>query len=325
MRTNLLTSKKLRVRRGYWDSIENQRQFIDSLYYSHNFQSFDDFYKISNKFVIDNGGSSLISKYSSSYIQLLSTVYPNYPWNFFDFNVVPVNFWEDPSNHRKYLENIASTLEIKKQSDWYKLKFSVLKENKGTILLKKYGNIVNALKHNFPEFSWEIGVPGKFAHQRGFWRSTENQRSFLDNFAEENNIKTINDWYNITNIDIYRAGGTGLLRIYSGSLFTVLQKVYPEKEWSILDSSAKKKHYWSLDNNLAKFLFTVQQQYDIQRPEDWCRISLSQIDKLSGRSLWKRGIRYALEIVHPDQDWDRIFSTKKKKKKKDRVRNTKIR
>lgn len=50
---------------------------------------------------------------------------------------------------------------------------------------------------------WEvIRVP------REFWREKENQRKFFDWFAKKNNIKTVDDWYQVTGKEIRSSGNT---------------------------------------------------------------------------------------------------------------------
>ena len=57
----------------------------------------------------------------------------------------------------------------------------------------------------YNEFSW---LPWKFfSVPEGFWGDIENQRKFLEIFAKENNLKNMEDWYNVTERDIQSFGG----------------------------------------------------------------------------------------------------------------------
>jgi hypothetical protein len=55
----------------------------------------------------------------------------------------------------------------------------------------------------------------------------ENHRKFLDEFALKFGIKENKEWSNITVENFSKNGGSSILRIYGGSLFNTLQKVYP--------------------------------------------------------------------------------------------------
>jgi hypothetical protein len=51
-----------------------------------------------------------------------------------------------------------------------------------------------------------------------FWTSVDRQRQWMDDFARANGIQTEEDWYLVRNKDILRAGGSGLLGHYNGSM-----------------------------------------------------------------------------------------------------------
>jgi hypothetical protein len=62
----------------------------------------------------------------------------------------------------------------------------------------------------------------------GFWESTSNQRSFMNQLATKLNITSLDGWYNITGKYITNNGGGGLLKRYEGSISKLLSAIYPE-------------------------------------------------------------------------------------------------
>jgi hypothetical protein len=71
------------------------------------------------------GGGGLLAKYQGSPLLLLSTVYPDCEWLPWRFERVPVHFWEDISNQRKFLDWAAQELGIKDFTKWYSVTLEV--------------------------------------------------------------------------------------------------------------------------------------------------------------------------------------------------------
>jgi hypothetical protein len=83
------------------------------------------------------------------------------------------------------------------------------------------------LKALYPEHKWEF-VERKPA---GYWAIRANQKAYLDDFAEKFQIKTLDEWYNITTREFIDAGGAALLTHYKGSLIDLLRANYPHHKW----------------------------------------------------------------------------------------------
>ena len=73
------------------------------------------------------GGSGLLSKYNNSPSTLISQVYPEYEWLPWRFKRIPVGYWEDIKNQRKFMQWAAQKLHIKDVNDWYKISYKVHK------------------------------------------------------------------------------------------------------------------------------------------------------------------------------------------------------
>jgi hypothetical protein len=67
--------------------------------------------------------------YGGIYGALMST----YNYNFFAwlFDHVPQHFWEDPENHRAYLDWICECLDMNTSEDWYKIQYEDLLNRRG--------------------------------------------------------------------------------------------------------------------------------------------------------------------------------------------------
>ena len=83
--------------------------------------------------------------------------------------------------------------------------------NINSTVSNKYQNLY--YNQVYPEKEWIIF---KTVNQlpKGFWNNKSNHRLFLDYFAKEHNITSIDDWKSVSTEDIISLGGRGLLRQY---------------------------------------------------------------------------------------------------------------
>jgi hypothetical protein len=71
------------------------------------------------------------------------------------FARVPVTFWDDPQNRRRYLRWLGQRLRFKNRSDWRRIRRHHFLENCGGGLLAQYASYLDLLK--------EYAPPGKAA------------------------------------------------------------------------------------------------------------------------------------------------------------------
>ena len=84
------------------------------------------------------GGTTLVTG-QYPLMKLLPQVYPEYDWLLWRFSgKCPRNFWEDVKNQRKFMEWAGKELNIKENSDWYKINYKVNKEGKIGVIGKGY-------------------------------------------------------------------------------------------------------------------------------------------------------------------------------------------
>ncbi len=115
--------------------------------------------------------------------------------------------------------------------------------------------------------------------RRGFWKDITIQRAFFDNLAKKLrifvvkhviifvDIKTPDEWKNVSIQQVYQHGGAGLLRTcYKGSLIQALRAVYPDQQWkawhfSGLDFQRNHSKYSKHQHLLFKYVQQVRKQY----------------------------------------------------------------
>ncbi len=139
--------------RGYWSDTFHQRAFMNELAEKLNITDQEGWYKVTTKSFLQHGGMGLLEKYNNSPSKLLSTVYPEYKWDVTKFIHLPHQFWDDTSNQRVFLENLAKELNIVNQDGWGKLTRTAIYRHGGGGLFVKYGgSVTKALVTVFPKY-----------------------------------------------------------------------------------------------------------------------------------------------------------------------------
>ncbi len=165
----------------------------------------------------------------------------------------PKGHWDKLSNQKIFLNDLASRLNIKDKSGWYKMTVKSFQQHGAAGLLEKYGNSPSKLLSTvFPEYlvqvysfiiikyEWDLS---KFPSlPRGYWNAVSNQRAFMDDLAMKLNISDTPGWLNVTARSLQHQGGATLLDKYHGSLSKLLSTVYPEYKQICRDLMVKMSH-----------------------------------------------------------------------------------
>lgn len=147
--------------------------------------------------------------------------------------------WANPQKQRNFFDSISSKLNINKPSDWGNVTIdSVIKLGGASLLDTTGGSLKKALLCAYPGklifhlketgVNWELNWFRNGNHmKRGYWEEKENQKQFLLAIAKKLNLTKPSDWGRVKNTDIKELGGGTLINRNSGSLFRMLQNVFP--------------------------------------------------------------------------------------------------
>jgi hypothetical protein len=124
---------------GFWEIIQNQRNFFDWIADCVNIQQQEDWYEFTCNDIKAVATNRLLSQYYGSCLfKALSAVYPEFTWQAWRFpSHVPSSHWESIANQQNYFDWLAEQLNITNTEDWYKVSPSQLRETGGTKLLKQ--------------------------------------------------------------------------------------------------------------------------------------------------------------------------------------------
>ena len=89
------------------------------------------------------------------------------------------------------------------------------------------GSPIRMITSVLNDYKW---LPWKFSSaNKRFWSEKDVQLQFMNWLAGELNIKTMEDWNNVTNGQVIERGGKVLLSIYNNNLAECLKAVYPHE------------------------------------------------------------------------------------------------
>jgi hypothetical protein len=104
---------------GFW-TWRNQRRYFDWLADEHGIEDQKGWYKLSLEDLKKGDARGMLQEYyNGSFIKALEGVYLEYTWIPWLFQQVPVNFWADLGNQKKFLDWVAGELGITSREQWY--------------------------------------------------------------------------------------------------------------------------------------------------------------------------------------------------------------
>lgn len=296
------------VPRDFWASKQNQRRYLDWLGRQLSFSKKEDWYRLTPSLLTANHGTTLLANYyRGSVPNLVSSILEGesfLPWLFAH---VPSNYFDNVENIRRYLDWLKAEVGVTSDAD---LKTQQFVEHRGKGLLNKFkGSTASLLKFLKRSDSAEVASSSSSSGKpKNYWASMENQRAFMDELGKELGIQEGDRaaWYNVTWQQVMDRGGRGILQRYKGSLAALLQAVYTDYEWTPWNFTRTPVATSSDPDVLQKAISSAETALNIEKREDWYRVSAAQLDALGISSIFKRhgGLVNVLKKVYPDQQWD---------------------
>lgn len=125
---------------------------------------------------------------------------------------------------------------------------------------------------------------------KGHWTVAENRRRFLEEFAARRGIAAAEDWRSVQPADLAAAGGAGVLKYHSSSVWRALAELFPEKGFREEECCTRMpRGYWDKAQHQRRFVEELAEELGVQAQEDWRRVSSLQLRrKKGGAALLKR-------------------------------------
>jgi len=303
------------VSNGFWENFENHRQIFCGLEAKLRFCKKEDWYGISSAELRDIGLNTLLSSaHYSSLFKALCSIFPYHfwhPWRFKDFRV-----WES-SNLRLFLHAVGKELGYLIPSQYYDQEPYVIESKRHwKSWLYHFSSVCDGVMKLFPEFVW---TPWKFIHTHNLWKREEMRKKYFEWLFNELKLKSKEDWYAVSMVDIRKRYGKNLiLNYYKNSLGSALASLWPTYHWKFWLFSPIPLHMWQNASYTLRYLNWLAVKIGLNVPEDWYRIEKEKFIQNYGSTLifsnqYENTHIVALVSIFSEFEWDipRLISGKK--------------
>jgi hypothetical protein len=119
----------------------------------------------------------------------------------------------------------------------------------------------------------------------------DKHRKMFDDLAEDLHLKYCEDWYdisisNLTSNSKHQKNIVKLIRYeYKKRISNAIVTIYEDTDWQCWKFPHAPHGYWTCMKNQRKFLHWLANQLNIERDDDWYRITREEVQKLGGIGL----------------------------------------
>ena len=106
--------------------------------------------------IAKGGGTVLRNYYQGSLYKTLSTLYPEFTFEIWNFKALPHNSWKDNTNLTSYIEQLKHHLQIDAFEDWYRVSANQVYKYGGGNLIEQNGGLFQVLRKLYPEHDWKM-------------------------------------------------------------------------------------------------------------------------------------------------------------------------
>ena len=290
--------------------LHNQREFMDHLYIQFNLKTFDDWYEFSRNKMRKNGGNNLVNIYNGEKMELLSNIYPNYPWDLTNLNVRSSNFFKLIKNQRKFMDHLFKKFNLKNFDDWINIKNYKIKENGGVLLLEFYEKDYSKLLQTiYPNYPWNFQL--NEIKKKSYFKTIDYQRKFMDKLYKKFNFKSFDDWIKYSKKFKLNEGKSLLRKYYFDNYSQLLSSIYPNYPWEFPNNNLKKsKKIFKKISNQRLYMDDLFIKLNLNSLDDWLNISPRKI-WLFKSEYYEKNIQFLLTTIYPNYAWDFSILDKK--------------
>ncbi len=217
---------------------------------------------------------------------------------------LPVHFWDDDHNHKRYIQWLSLQLGIKELDDWYQVSYQDFCDRRGGGFLEYYEHsYAKALQHHFLKHDWKPWLFQQAPNR--YWHDLNNCKKYVRWFEEQSGFKSIKDWYRIQQDDVYALNGHGLMDHFACSVIQLVSTVYPNHDWKPWLFSQVPKNFWSEKKNRISYMKWLGKHLGYKKPDDWYQVTKLDFINNHGGSPMQSGYKPVdlIRELYPNRRW----------------------
>lgn len=301
-------------------TIPKQKEELERLYSTLGFNKMEDWYTAKQSDFNENGlQGCLVGKYKGSPYLMLTTIYPDYPWNPILLKTKPQGFWNNPYNARLALEHIMNQKGWVSLVDLYKITRADI-EADCSGLWDKFSSTIVILRYAYPEYEWKPYHLNTIT--KGTFNDIDNHRNLIKDLEKELHIQNPEEWIKHTSYKLFTSRGLGRLlqQYYNDSPSAIIFSIYPELRDKIHMLRKVPQHFYKDDSQIKLVMKQFELFKNITSPEGYYIVSSDDIGPFIGIGLerWGGLIDFIIHFVDVPVgfNWDKSKFTKHHHSKK---------
>lgn len=201
---------------------------------------------------------------------------------------LPMHFWDDEHNHKRYMQWLGNQLGFTEPEDWYAVTTKDFTDRRGHGFLEYYENsYFCVLRKHFPKHDWK---PWLFQQApSGYWHKLEHCAKFVHWFENERGFDSPDGWYGMTQDDVFELHGHGLMVHFECSVQRLVRTIYPNRDWKPWLFVQVPNNFWPERKNRVAYLKWLERELGYQTPDDWYSVTKFDFIDHQGASLIQFG------------------------------------
>ena len=273
---------------GYWNNIENGINATKWLIETKLQLSEEELKEqLSTKLFQENGLSGMLQTcFNSSSYEAINTTYPEKNYQPWEFNQVPISYWDNIDNGIKATKWLIETrLQLSEEDLKEQLSFKLFKENGlGGMLHHCFnGSPYEAIRITYPERNykpWEFNIV-----PNGYWNDINNGIKVTKWLIETKLKLSEKELREQLSTKLFQENGFGgmLNTCFNASPYEAINTIYPEKNYQPWEFKNVPTGYWNdIENgiNATKWLIETKLQLSEEELKEQLSFKLFQANRL---------------------------------------------
>jgi hypothetical protein len=283
-----------------WDRIATRRELAEKLKRNLGFKSGEEWYGITSADIRNAGGSGFLSRHKKSLEGVIRELSadglipePQGGWDKTKFS--SRTNWNKIEERRRLAESLKRILAIEKPEDWYQISIEDFQAAGGGSYLgnrfknsvaKAIASLSNEELITAPLDGWQENRFGQLKK----WNEKATREELVRELVKTASITKVEDWYKVTTEQFESAGGVGFLVKNSSSPRKAILSLAEEGLIPTPDGGWKEGEFgaatdWSLESSRIETVAKLIQAKQIETPEDWYNVSVTDFEKLGALRL----------------------------------------